>query len=375
MKYLSLDGLKTIYNGILSKIDKKIDGIEIGGKNLLSETNQGTKHWAWTMGTAGYTKESVFENGINTCKLIRNNDENTGWSVIVYDGLVKSKLKPNSYYTLSFDVKTNSVNSGKFELRLVNTSSQNNLVAHMSSSSVMPNSEWQTVVFHMQLLNTFPAGYDQVVYLLGMDSSPNIWYQFRNIKLEKGTKATDWTPAPEDDYIPHMNDQLNYGYLRKNLVDCDTLFEKCADNATGTSHKYENGELKITRVANINSGIYYYDELYAAMKNKDLRLSFDAKTEATGMKLQICINNSVRYESPEIASSYTRYTMKIHAYDASTSIIIYGNEVGGDVYIKNLMVTDIDDTDVHYTAYAKSNVDLTSEMKALEKRIAALEAK
>ena len=25
-----------------------------------------------------------------------------------------------------------------------------------------------------------------------------VWYQFKNLKIEKGNQATDWTPAPED---------------------------------------------------------------------------------------------------------------------------------------------------------------------------------
>ena len=31
-----------------------------------------------------------------------------------------------------------------------------------------------------------------------MNSAPGVYYQFRNLKIEKGNKATDWTPAPED---------------------------------------------------------------------------------------------------------------------------------------------------------------------------------
>ena len=31
-----------------------------------------------------------------------------------------------------------------------------------------------------------------------MNSGTGVWYQFKNLKIEKGNQATDWTPAPED---------------------------------------------------------------------------------------------------------------------------------------------------------------------------------
>lgn len=31
-----------------------------------------------------------------------------------------------------------------------------------------------------------------------MNSEQGVYYQFRNLKIEKGNKATDWSPAPED---------------------------------------------------------------------------------------------------------------------------------------------------------------------------------
>ena len=44
------------------------EGIVVGGRNLATNTNKGTTGWSWSMQTGGYSKESVSETGVNTCK-------------------------------------------------------------------------------------------------------------------------------------------------------------------------------------------------------------------------------------------------------------------------------------------------------------------
>ena len=45
---------------------------------------------------------------------------------------------------------------------------------------------------------TLPSGTSQNTYFTGMNSNVGVSYQFKNLKIEKGNTATDWTPAPED---------------------------------------------------------------------------------------------------------------------------------------------------------------------------------
>lgn len=39
---------------------------------------------------------------------------------------------------------------------------------------------------------------DQIIYVTGMNNSTGAYYEFKNIKFEEGTAATNWSPAPED---------------------------------------------------------------------------------------------------------------------------------------------------------------------------------
>ena len=81
------------------------EGIVVGGRNLATNTNKGTTGWGWNMQTGGCTKTLVSENGVDTCKLTRDSVAQTGWSVIEFSYIGRSKWEANTDYTVSIDVR------------------------------------------------------------------------------------------------------------------------------------------------------------------------------------------------------------------------------------------------------------------------------
>lgn len=57
---------------------------------------------------------------------------------------------------------------------------------------------WTKLVWVVKSAATLPSGTSQNTYFTGMNSNVGVSYQFKNLKIEKGNTATDWTPAPED---------------------------------------------------------------------------------------------------------------------------------------------------------------------------------
>ena len=57
---------------------------------------------------------------------------------------------------------------------------------------------WTKLVWVVKSAATLPGGTSQNTYFTGMNSNVGVSYQFKNLKIEKGNTATDWTPAPED---------------------------------------------------------------------------------------------------------------------------------------------------------------------------------
>ena len=98
-------------------------------------------------------------------------------------------------WTLSFDLK---IDEGGEIRSLHFYHYQNNRFGLKASANITPSKEWQRFTFTGPVI--FPN--DDPRYARGemalYDYGGNNSYSVRRIKLEKGTLATDWSPAPED---------------------------------------------------------------------------------------------------------------------------------------------------------------------------------
>ncbi|MDO4553713.1 MAG: phage tail spike protein [Lachnospiraceae bacterium] len=175
-----------------SYADSAVDNLEIGGRNLLLKTNQGTTNWYASKANGTFTVSAYEEFGVQiNCSIA-----STSWQVLryIFDKSQVDLLEPNSEYVISFDIKTDMDITGAF----ISIRQGNGTNALIDDRGIIFNNNdtWQhisTVLTTNDLTNSHS---DQVVYILGFNKVGNVY--FKNLKLEKGNKATDWTPAPED---------------------------------------------------------------------------------------------------------------------------------------------------------------------------------
>lgn len=173
------------------------EGIVVGGRNLATNTNKGTTGWSWSMQTGGYSKESVSETGVNTCKLTRDSVKQSGWSVIQFSYIGRTKWEADTNYTVSVDVKASVSTSMNTEFRHGDGSNMLIQSCKAVNNKTVAN-VWTKLVWVVKSAATLPSGTSQNTYFTGMNSNVGVSYQFKNLKIEKGNTATDWTPAPED---------------------------------------------------------------------------------------------------------------------------------------------------------------------------------
>lgn len=173
------------------------EGIVVGGRNLATNTNKGTTGWSWSMQTGGYSKESVSETGVNTCKLTRDSVKQSGWSVIQFSYIGRTKWEADTNYTVSVDVKASVSTSMNPDFRHGNGSNMLIQSCKAVNNKTVAN-VWTKLVWVVKSAATLPSGTSQNTYFTGMNSNVGVSYQFKNLKIEKGNTATDWTPAPED---------------------------------------------------------------------------------------------------------------------------------------------------------------------------------
>lgn len=173
------------------------EGIVVGGRNLATNTNKGTTGWSWSMQTGGYSKESVSETGVNTCKLTRDSVKQSGWSVIQFYYIGRTKWEADTNYTVSVDVKASVSTSMNPDFRHANGLNMLIQSCKAVNNKTVAN-VWTKLVWVVKSAATLPSETSQNTYFTGMNSNVGVSYQFKNLKIEKGNMATDWTPAPED---------------------------------------------------------------------------------------------------------------------------------------------------------------------------------
>ena len=179
------------------------EGIVVGGRNLATNTNKGTTGWGWNMQTGGCTKTLVSENGVDTCKLTRDSVAQTGWSVIEFSYIGRTKWEADTNYTVSVDVKASVSTSMDPGFR--HSDSSNMLIQSCKAvNNKTVANVWTKLVWVVKSAATLPSGTSQNTYFTRMNSNVGVSYQFKNLKIEKGNTATDWTPAPED-YVSYVD--------------------------------------------------------------------------------------------------------------------------------------------------------------------------
>lgn len=180
----------------LKKSIDRIDNLAIGGRNILLGTS------VMTIGTGGYAKSqwrmsgtgNLEQTNITDFSGIFNGIRLTITNATAQVGVVQDNvpLDKNAHYTLSFWARCVSGDSCTIVARNYNKSGDSD-----STTLYTVASEWTRVVkvaTNVTLSNgTFTA---PVIALRPADVGTSV--EICGIKLEKGTIATEWTPAPED---------------------------------------------------------------------------------------------------------------------------------------------------------------------------------
>ena len=177
-------------------VSSTLDSLMVGGRNLF-------KH-------SSLVGEQLVCDGINSCNSVDTMKyEDSGYHIVTpnadnsnngiqfkFNDISTLGLKKGDTITFSIDVKGTSDGNNPFlkiwlpkekiEVWWVGTSSDN--------AEFIPTNEFKraSVTF------TIPSSYELPYILFGIHGNIQSDLYIRNVKLEKGTVATDWTPAPED---------------------------------------------------------------------------------------------------------------------------------------------------------------------------------
>lgn len=159
-------------------IKTTVSNIKIGARNL----QLGSALWA---DNAFYSKgNAVISNGELTVPIGASTDESN-----VETHYISVVL--NDVFTISIDIKGESEYTGNTILIELFNSLEERIDYQWLETDV--TTSWSRISTTITIESS-----DAVYMRIGLRSSNNVVNTYRLLKIEKGNKATDWTPAPED---------------------------------------------------------------------------------------------------------------------------------------------------------------------------------
>lgn len=266
------------------------EGISVGGRNLAESTNQGTTGWGWSMKSGGHTQSEIVENNIRTCKLLRNSTAQSGWSVIAYSCIGRSKYEPNTVYTVSFDVKSN-VNT-VMNIDLLQGNGTDNLMG--SSTAVnrqIKANQWNKLIWIIKTATTLPSSTGQLLYITGMNSGTGVWYQFKNLKIEKANKATDWSPAPED-IDTKFNNYTTTEQMKHDFKNSSSELYSAINSSFATNGQVSTVDGKFSNYYNKTTIDSTIKQVKDSISLKVSQTDFDKQTKSTSASLELKLNKT-----------------------------------------------------------------------------------
>lgn len=276
-------------------IDKSISAIQIGGRNLIRNSNfKNGLNFFNINGTGKGSIELVEFQGRSCLKLTNIAD----YRISKYLGLVASGVKKGRNITVSADFYIEKGDTLCFD-------TSHGLGVEYLYFNFKEHNKWQRLSITSSKKTTDNGEIRFAVY--GKNESPITIY-ISLIKIEEGTTATDWTPAPEDidksitDNIKIVTDKIST--VESNLTQTKSSIEA---NVKDLKSKTES---ITTNVSNINRDL-------TNKINSNLDVAKNFATDIATNKAIEALNSAKSYTNAEI----TTVNSKVHNLESNLNIL------------------------------------------------------
>lgn len=250
------DAKIALLKAVTDKLKSNTDNIQVGGRNLVIDSTNPDRLPLYGV-DATITK--VIDNNLSKFKTVFSNITRTVGDLVFYIpfGNYPWMFSQNLTYVptvISFYMRTNSEQ-----------------VLTGGGLNVSVNSDWKKIEF----THTYGGSGNAHFYLSGADLQ---WIEIHSYKIERGNKATDWTPAPEDIQLQidaesakvinleHKTDFLTGTTVEGNAIATGTLL---VGNSDGTN-------AGITGLGSTSDGVYLwgggtYQQMVQGLAKKEQR--------------------------------------------------------------------------------------------------------
>lgn len=367
--------VKEAIDNITESVDNMQVNVQVGGRNLLVNTNTDKMSWRVNGGNGTITRTSDISRSLGTrYDKFTITKKSTTWAYIAIEDpdAMKEVIRVGGEFTLSFDVFCDATVTIS-DIGIQNGDGTNKVLDFGYFDTV--GAEWTKIVLTGKVM----SGVDysaQVIFINLMPLGEESLIEFSNVKLEKGNKATDWTPALEDvesDAAAKANDALTNAksYTDAQLkitsesitstvsktyqVKGDYATNAKVDNiqiggrnllAGTTSPVIHTGTGSTNQVTNLYNTSKYYRDI-TDFDGKTFTLSFDWETTATSGTFLAQLNGTPWWDMSKkiTVSSSNKSGRSVFTFGSDSNlsagnyngIQLRSNNLTGTITVKNVM--------------------------------------
>ena len=253
----SVASLNTSISGITGKVSTletntttlttKLNNLSVGGRNYIKNSifTNGLTHWEQIYSVSSIDKAFLFNNHA-TLKLSASGLTSDRWSGVMQHlniDVAQGKTYTLSYYYYVQDLSTfDSAIAIEVKAKIEGVSDVGIGIAYVPKNSIIEG-KWTKISVTLTINKT---GVSNPFVYLWLQRNGTAW--FTNFKLEEGTIATDWTPAPEDvdESLSNKVDKVDGKVLSTNdyTTEEKTKVGKIVTNGNGTTFLANDGTYK-----------------------------------------------------------------------------------------------------------------------------------
>lgn len=223
-----------------SLITEAIDGIKVGGRNLLLGTGGSDASKIYGVGDTANTI-ARFTASMDSGTLRLKGYDESGYDYSIMRFFLTSPVGMHGTvagetYTVSFYIRGTFSNNVLFTSSYYSGSTWNtNTVKAIVTASESPLTGWKYVSF-TETVSASARGYTFGIRVNAPTQGTDIY--IKNLMFEQGNTATAWTPAPED-----VNDEIAAQIDGQTQLD---IFNKLTNNGTAQGLYLVNGQLYVS---------------------------------------------------------------------------------------------------------------------------------
>lgn len=298
----------------ITQVQTNLDSLEIGGRNLARNTK--TKNFVSYQNGA----IQIIDDGY--IRVTNSAGVNANFGLMQTATERKMEIVEGEKYTISFEVRgTVSSMNYVYVMRPDAVTNQ-----RFNAMNVPSSTEFTRV----SSTHTANSGSNNAYLMIATRNEPNgAWFEIKNIKMEKGNRATDWSPAPED-----LTTNVQFSELEQTVDSISTQVTEKVDKTIYDSFVQQTAQSLASKISSVDADKKYATQSRLTQTAQGLQTQVNNNKGNISIVTQLANTLQSRMSNAEgNISTLTQTASSLQSTISNVRKDLDGLEIGGRNYI------------------------------------------